>query len=315
MKRSVLEGILSTLSRCFIVLIIIVLVAIALSGIRMVNSGEVAVILRFGRIVGDTPEEQIHEPGIVFCFPYFIDEIVSIPVENVIEQTVVTHYTDGAIENWKTSGYLMTGDQNIALVSASAKYVISDPIAYALYVNDVSSIVDASISNSMVEVAAGTAVDDILTSGKLAFSEEVSARAQAKLDAAGVGVSLQALELTDVNMPEEVRETYEGVNAATVRASTLIAEATQYKNANIPLAHSSANSIISSANISYYASLSTAQTDLSEFRGVLSEFEADPEAVKTRIYNEKMAVILKNIGTVRMVDDDGSKIFINWKGE
>ena len=51
MKRSVLEGILSTLSRCFLVLIIIVLVAIALSGIRMVNSGEVAVILRFGRIV------------------------------------------------------------------------------------------------------------------------------------------------------------------------------------------------------------------------------------------------------------------------
>lgn len=315
MKKSVLEGILSTLSRCFIVLIIIVLVAIALSGIRMVNSGEVAVILRFGRIVGDTPEEQIHEPGIVFCFPYFIDEIVSIPVENVIQQTVVTHYTEGNIENWKNSGYLMTGDQNIALVSASAKYVISDPIAYALYVNDISSIVDASISNSMVEVAAGTAVDDILTAGKLEFSQEVSTRAQAKLDAAGVGVSLQALELTNVSMPEEVRETYEGVNAATVRASTLIEEAKQYQNSNIPLAHSSANSIISSANISYYASLSTAQSELSEFRGILEEFKTDPEAVKTRVYNEKMAIILKNIGTVRMVDDSGSKIFIDWKGE
>ena len=316
MKKAVLEGILTTLSRCFIVLIAVVLICIALSGVRMVNSGEVAVILRFGKIVGDTPDEQIHEPGILFCFPYFIDEVVSIPVDNVIQQTVVTHYTEGNIENWRDSGYLMTGDQNIALVSASAKYVVSDPIAYALYVNELSSIVDACISNAMVEVSAKTAVDDILTAGKLEFSAEISALAQAKLDAAGAGVSLQALELTDVSMPAEVRETYEGVNAATVRASTLKEEANQYRNTQIPLAQSTANSLISSANIAKASAVSATQTDLAEFWGVLNEYKADPEAVKARVYNEKLEKVLNNIGSVRMVDSDengdGSTIFIDW---
>lgn len=316
MKKAVLEGILTTLSRCFIVLIAVVLICIALSGVRMVNSGEVAVILRFGKIVGDTPDEQIHEPGILFCFPYFIDEVVSIPVDNVIQQTVVTHYTEGNIENWRDSGYLMTGDQNIALVSASAKYVVSDPIAYALYVNELSSIVDACISNAMVEVSAKTAVDDILTAGKLEFSAEISALAQAKLDAAGAGVSLQALELTDVSMPAEVRETYEGVNAATVKASTLKEEANQYRNTQIPLAQSTANSLISSANIAKASAVSATQTDLAEFWGVLNEYKADPEAVKARVYNEKLEKVLNNIGSVRMVDSDengdGSTIFIDW---
>ena len=300
-------------------LIVLVIIGIALSGIRMVNSGEVAVVLRFGRIVGDTPEEQIHEPGIVFCFPYFIDEVVSIPVDNVLQQTVTTHYTEGNIVNWKESGYLMTGDQNIALVSATAKYVISDPVAYALHVKDISAMVDSCISNAMVEVSARTNVEDILTSGKLEFADDISRLAQTKFDEAGMGISLQALELTNVKMPEEVREVYEQVNAATVTARTLVEQAQQYYNTQIPLAKSSAQTILSNATSTYSLSLSAAQSSLSEFYGTLEEYESNPDAVKERIYNQKMAQALKNIGTVRMVDadenGDGSKIFIEWGGK
>jgi membrane protease subunit HflK len=312
MKKAILESILTTLSRCFIVLIILVIVGIGLSGIRMVNSGEVAVVLRFGKIVGDTPEEQIHKPGVIFCFPYFIDEVVTIPVDNVIQQTVTTHYTEGTIVNWKESGYLMTGDQNIALVSATAKYTISDPVAYALHVSEVSSMVDSCISNAMVEVSAKTRVEDILTSGKLEFASTISARAQEKFDAAGMGISLQALELTNVNMPEEVREIYEEVNAATVTAKTLIEQAQQYYNTNIPLAQSSAQTLLSNANVNYSLSISSAQTSLAEFYGTLEEFNANSDAVKERIFNQKMAAALRNIGTVRLVEDGDSKIFIDW---
>lgn len=314
MKRAVLESVLNTLSRCFIVLIIVVLVCIALSGVRMVKSGEVAVILRFGRIVGDTPEEQIHQPGILFCLPYFIDEVVTIPVDSVIQQTVLTHYTDGEIQNWKDSGYLMTGDQNIALVSASAKYAISDPIAYSLYVNDVSAMVNACISNAMVELSAQTAVDDILTSGKVEFADSVTKMAQEKLDTVGAGVSLQALELTNVTMPQEVRDVYEGVNAATVKASTLVQEAYQYRNTNIPYAESIAKSLISNTNSEHAMAISGAQSELAEFWGVKEEYEANPDTVKARIYNEKLAKVLAAIGSVRMVDDGDSDIYINWGG-
>lgn len=313
MKKAVLESVLNTLSRCFIVLIIVVLVCIALSGIRMVNSGEKAVILRFGKIVGSTPEEQLHEPGILFCFPYFIDEIVTIPTDSVIQQTVLTHYTEGNIQNWKSSGYLITGDQNIALVSASVKYVISDPIAYALYVSDVSSTVNASISNAMIEVAAQTAVDDILTSGKLEFSQSISEKAQARLDKAGAGVTIQALELTNVSMPEEVKYEYEGVNAATVKASTMKEEAYQYRNTNIPYAESIAKNLISTAKSNYATSTANAEASLSEFWGVIDEYAENPDSIKARIFNEKMAKALALIGQVRMVDDGDSKIFIEWK--
>ena len=313
MKKAFLEDVLTTVSRCFVVLIILVLIGIAFSGVRVVKSGEVAMVLRFGKLVGDTPEEQIHSPGLLFCFPYFIDEVVTVPIDSVIQRTVTTHYTQGEIDKWSNSGYVITGDQNIALISASVKYVISDPVAYALYVNEVDSVIDACLSNAMLEEAAHTAVDDILTSGKEAYTANISKEAQRKLDAAGMGVTLQSVELTNVTMPEEVREVYEQVNAATVEASTLLEEAQQYKNTMLPYAEYVASSVKTNAQSQYSTSVSAAYSDLSTFWGVLDEYAVKPDVVKARLYNEKMAQALTKIGQVRLVDDGDSKIFIDWK--
>ncbi|MBQ9131412.1 MAG: protease modulator HflK [Clostridia bacterium] len=311
MKKSFLEDVLNTVSKCFVVLIIAVVACIALSGIRVVKSGEVAIVLRFGKIVGDTPEEQLHEPGLLFTFPYFIDEVITVPTDNVIQQTVETHYTDGQIVDWSSSGYLITGDQNIALVSASVKYTISDPVAYALYINQVSGIIDACVSNAMLETAAHTNVDDILTAGKEAFAASVIAEAQRKLTVAGTGISLQAIELTNVSMPEEVRDVYDQVNASVVQASTMIETANQYSNTKIPQAEASASITISRATAAYNAAVSEAKSNLTEFWGVLEEYENNPDAVRARIYVEKMTQVLQKIGNVRVVTDDDSEIVIN----
>ena len=69
-KNSVFEDILSTVTRYFLILVVVVVVLIAVSGIRIVKSGNVAIVLRFGKLVGNTYEDQIHEPGLMFAFPY-----------------------------------------------------------------------------------------------------------------------------------------------------------------------------------------------------------------------------------------------------
>ena len=63
-------------------LIVILVALICCSGIRVVNNHEVAVVLRFGRLVGDTREEQVKEPGLLLAFPYVIDEVIKVPVHH-----------------------------------------------------------------------------------------------------------------------------------------------------------------------------------------------------------------------------------------
>ena len=62
----------------------------AFSGITVVKSDEVAVILRWGRLVGDTPALQEHGPGLLFAFPRPIDQVVRVQVKHVWEVQVST---------------------------------------------------------------------------------------------------------------------------------------------------------------------------------------------------------------------------------
>ena len=228
-KKTLFADILGSLTKYFIILVVAVVICIALSGLKIVDSGNVAVILRFGEIVGDSYEEQVHKPGLLLAFPYIIDEVVMIPTDSVIEQLVTTHYTDGNIMSGSSGGYVITGDQNIAVISASVKYVISDPVAYALHVADGSSIINASVSNAMITEAATLGVDSLLTDGKDDFNASVLNSAAAKLKAADIGVTISTLELTQVSMPAEVKSIYEQVNSSTVQAATMLQEAAQYR--------------------------------------------------------------------------------------
>ena len=312
-KNTVFEDILSTLTRYFVILVAIVVVLICLSGVRIVKSGEVAVVLRFGKLVGNTYEEQVHEPGLFFAFPYIIDEVITVPVGSVKELTVTTHYTEGEMLNSEQRGYVITGDQNIAVISASVKYNITDAVSYALHVKDADRIINAAVSGAMVKSAAHRAVDGILTSEKEAYATEVRAMAQQTLDEIGTGITLSNLELTKVSMPEEVRETYENVNAATVQAATLAEKALQYRDSLMPYAESMRTSLISNAYSRQSTAIAEAEQYLAEVRGVLAEYEANPgslEAIKTRIYTQKMMEMLARIKKVYLVPDDESHIII-----
>jgi membrane protease subunit HflK len=310
-KNTLFEDILRTVSKYFIVIIIAVIILICCSGIRFIKSGESAIILRFGKLVGQTREEQVHDAGLLLAFPYIIDEVITVPTGSIMELSVTTHNTDGEMTTYDKNGYVITGDNNIALITASVKYTVSDPVNYALSVKDPAALINASVSNSMINIAAATTVDAILTTGKESFTEDVLKMSQEKLDAAQAGVKLTSIELTKVAMPEEVREVYEAVTSANVQASTLIEQARQYRETRIPAAQSEARLHITEAQTYYSNSISGANSDLAEFYGVIDEYGTNPDVVRIRLYNAAMSNILRKIGTIRVVDDSDSKIVIN----
>lgn len=310
-KNSVFEDILSTVTRYFLILVVVVVVLIALSGIRIVKSGNVAIVLRFGKLVGNTYEDQIHEPGLMFAFPYIIDEVIMVPTGNVIEQTVMTHYTATEMTTMRNNGYVITGDRNIAVMAVSVKYNITDAVTYALNVANIDKIINASVSNAMVESAAHISVDSLLTTGKEDFAREVKQTSQNTLDTAKTGITISTVELTNVSMPAEVKETYDLVNSATVQAATMLEQAKQYRENLIPQAEATANSLISEANARYSTTLADARSDLSEFNGLLEEYKTNPGVVRTRVYTSKVSEALAKIGKIRVVQDGESKIIIN----
>lgn len=311
MKKKTLAGdILSSLSRYFAILVAVVILVILLSGIRIVESGEVALVFRFGKLVGNTAEEQIHEPGLLFAFPYIIDEVVTVPTGKVMKLEVNTHYTSGSMTNYTHNGYVISGDANIVLLSASVQYVITDPVQYTLNTKNETDIIRACVANSMIDIAASMSADELLTTGKSTLAESILASSAKLLAEAKTGITINTVELTNIGMPAEIKDSYDAVNAAKVNATTLMEDAEKYRNTVIPAAEASAASLISDANAKKAEAVASAQSTLSEFRGVLEEYEQRGEEVKIRVYNEKMSTILSKIGRIRVVSNGETKIVI-----
>ena len=108
-KNAIFEDVLKTVSRIFVVAVILISLFICFSGVKFVKSGNVALILRFGKLVGKTAEQQVHGPGILFAFPYIIDEVIMVPTGNIIEHKVETHFTPGEMStDYRKNGYVIT---------------------------------------------------------------------------------------------------------------------------------------------------------------------------------------------------------------
>ena len=315
MKKKTLFGdVLETMTRYFFILIAIVVLLILASCIRVVESGDVAVVLRFGKLVGNTREEQVREPGLHFAFPYLIDEVITIPVDEVIEQEILTYHASGRIIGNEYAGYLLTGDMNVAVLSASVKYTISDPVAYALHVNGSMELIDFAVSSAMLAEAAGMDVDGLLTDKKAAFASAVLERAAESIDRLGIGVSLSTLELTRVAMPEEVRDIYEQVNAETVRAATLLEQANIYASTTKISANSEKTSTISAATVAANNKITAANQELVEFYGLLEEYRKNPDLVEARVFSEKFTKMLKAFGKVIVVESEDTKVVLTPEG-
>ena len=310
-KHTLFLDILQSATRYFGALVVLVSLGILCSGIRIIETGNQAVVLRFGRVVGETREQQVHGPGLLLAFPYIIDEVIVVPTDTVYEQSITTHYSGNLNGTTSETGYVMTGDSNIAVVSASVKYTVSDPVTYALMVKDLPGILDACVSSAMVSHASGMQVDSLLTDQKDAFARAVSETASEKLAAIGTGIQLVSLELTHVSMPEEVRSIYEEVNSASVNVSTMLGRARQQREKLLPQAQSEADTLISQAKSNQARRVSEARQALSEFWGVLEEYEANPDGVKARIYSQKVTEFMEEIEEVRVVSDGNTNFFLN----
>ena len=279
-------------------LILILVVLICCSGIRVINNYEVGVVLRFGRLVGDTQEEQIKQPGLLLAFPYVIDEVIKVPVGKVQEVSITTHAAaaDPTYADIASTGYLITGDENILHINATLKYRITDPVQYALYNSVPQDTINGVVSGVMASCASSDSVDGLLTDQKEEYAQEVIRQSQVRLDQLDLGVTVIGLEFQSITPPNALKYHFDQVNAAYVEKETKIQEAKQYREKVVPDAKATADTMVTDAQIPQTQKLTTANDRVAEFYGLLEEYQRNQDVVQERVFREKVTAILNKMG-------------------
>ncbi len=310
----VFETIMLSVMKYFKWVVVASVALIVLTGVYKVDSNEVAIVLRFGRLVGTTTSEQIKNPGLHFAFPYIIDEVIKVPVETVQEITVETHYSaDTAIsKNIKNSGYVITGDSNLVLIRSVVKYKVSDPVRYALYINEINEIVNGVVSGETVPLVTSMTVDSVLTTEKAQLSENLRRNTQKVLNELGCGIIITNIELTNVIPPNETKDSFDAVNTASVKKQTLIQEANDYTESKIPKAQADSDSLVGEAKKTQSERIAKANDDVAEFNGLYEQYKANPGVVENGVFRNRVSKVLAGAGATVIVPEgnNGAKVIL-----
>jgi membrane protease subunit HflK len=264
----------------------------AVSGITIVRSDEVALVLRWGHLVGSTPALQQHGPGLLFAFPRPVDQVVRVQIKHVSELQVLTLANlrgvggEGESLDPLIVGYALTGDQNIVHVEMVARYQVRDPAEWAFSGPRDEDVLRVEVTAAMVRSLGEMGVDRVLSDGRKNLIETAMRRAQSGLDAAHSGLELSSLELIRLTPPVSLAGDFDAVQSAFIGAETRKKEAQSFAQSAIPQAQAESDRALQSARASGAEELARARGDAEAFLALDREYRANPVVVRERLYRD-----------------------------
>lgn len=279
-----------------------------LSGITVVKPDEVAVILRWGRLVGDGPGLQQHVPGLLLAFPQPVDQVVRVQVKKVSEVQVSTLVAGGGNNETEAlstlnplQGYAITGDHNIVHVDMVARYRVREPAESSFYSAQSDDILRVEVTAAMVRSLGEMGVDRVLADGRKDLIATATNRAQAGLDASRSGLELTSLELTSLTPPMALVSEFDAVQSAFIQAETRKKDAQSFAESAIPQAQATADASVQAEHGAASADLAQATGDAAAFRALDREYRDNPAVVRERLYRDAVEQAFANAGNVRWV--------------
>jgi membrane protease subunit HflK len=305
-------------------------VLILADGFFQVKPGEKAVILRFGKPVGEGQNMLLGPGKLHWSLPYPIDEVIRIPIAE--RQTVtssvgwyaMTHAEEVAFETLgiepppprqsldpAVNGYVITADRNIIHARATVTYHIEDPLAaifnftagtnHEFDIAGISNALQNAANNALVATAARFNVDDILTRDRAGFQAAVEQHVidLAEREHLGVSIDLGQVQVWS-EAPRQLADIFKLVTDARLNRDKLMSEALGDQSRILSQAGAMAVSITNAAETARFNYVKSVQSDAAAFTQLLPQYEHDPRLYAQLELAKAMPQILTNVEKIYM---------------
>ena len=197
-----------------IAVLAILLLAFAIySSVYTVQAESQGIVLRFGKYV------KTVDPGLRFRMPFGIDRVSIVPVERQLKQEFgfgsvdATNPTQSSSESDEERS-MVTGDLNAATIEWIIQYRIREPQLYLFKVRN-PGLTLRDISESVMRTVVGDrTVDEVITIGRQEIESEALAQLQNVVNKYELGLSIDQVQLKNVNPPLPVQPSFNEVNQA-----------------------------------------------------------------------------------------------------
>lgn len=279
------------------------------SAIYTVPSDSVAIVQRFGKYLRTVP------PGLHLKLPFGVETAAIVPVKRQLKQEfgfATAGSRDpsqgGRANETQAVAQMVTGDLNAALVEWVVQYRISEPLRFLFEVRMPKETLRYVSESVMREVVGDRTVDEVITIGRQEIENEALVKMQALARKYAIGVSIDQVQLKDINPPEPVQASFNEVNQAQQEKEKLINEARRAYNKVVPLAMGEKDQRIREADGYRIRRINEAEGDAARFNALFVEYKKAPEVTLRRIYIETLQEILPGVKGKIIVDEATSQV-------
>lgn len=290
----------------FLALIFFVLIGLWSSFFTIPAESE-GIVLRFGKYINKVP------PGLHFKIPFGVDKIVEVPTQR--QQKLEFGFFTPGYSNPDQIGdepelekSMVTGDLNSALVEWIVQYRITEPEKYLFDVRDPGLTLRDLSEAMMREVVGDRTVDEIITIGRQEIEDRVLQRMRELAKRYQLGVTINQVQLKNVNPPLPVQSSFNEVNRAQQDRENMINIANGEYNKAVPRARGEADQRIQAAEGYRFKRINEAEGDANAFTSVLEQYIKAPSVTRTRIYLETLGQVLPQARQQIIVDDTVQQI-------
>lgn len=235
------------------------------SSLVIVDSGDVAVVYRFGAI------DRSLNSGLGVHAPWPIEH------HEIVDVSEVRRAEPGQVR-------MLTGDTNLVDIDLVVQYSVADPMAYQLGLADAESTLVGVVFSVTKDIIATMTVDTLITTGRAQLQQEAESAAQEVLDQFSTGLRVDAVEVREIRPPPAVLDAFKDVSSARGDQETFALAAEGYASKRLPEVRGMAAEQTEGAKAYSAERAAHAAGDVARFESLLQAKRVAPNSTRTQLW-------------------------------
>ncbi|MFK7967888.1 MAG: FtsH protease activity modulator HflK [Rickettsiaceae bacterium] len=274
------------------------------NGFYMVQEGEEAAVIRFGKF------HRKAMPGLNYKLPrpFEIVEIEKVSQSRRIEigyksnsgsrnSSVASQSKDRDVSS---ESIMLTGDENIVELNVDVMWHIYNLSDYLFNVTNPEQAVKAVSESAIREVIGNIPIASVLSNQKQEIADKIEELIKQTLEQYKIGVAIEQVKLLKAEPPKEVIQSYRDVQTAKADKEKEINEAQSYRNNILPKARGEAAKVYEQSEGYKAEVIAKAEGDVSRFNAIYKEYLLNKEVTRNRLYLDALKEILHKSDKVIM---------------
>lgn len=282
--------------KSIMLIIILLLLVWAASGLYIVDEGHRGVVLRFGKFIDST------SAGLRWHIPYPIEQVELVNVSQM--RTVEIGYRNNVRSKVLRESLMLTDDENIVDIQFAVQYILNNPEDFLFNNRNPEDSVLQAAETAIREMIGKSRMDFVLYEGREQVAAGATVLMQEILDRYEIGILISKVTMQNAQPPEQVQAAFDDAVKAGQDRERQKNEGQAYANDVIPKAKGNAARLIEESQGYKQRVIANAEGETSRFDQILTEYSKAPQVTRERLYLDMMQQVLSNTSKV-FIDQEG----------